>query len=216
VRLFALIGGLALVCLGLGERVLAGENPILINEIQYHPEWDRSIDPVFQWVELYNCSGQTVDMEGWVLWDSESSDPLPAVTFAPGEFVIIAATDSFRNRYPSVTCHVVTMDDGQLGNGLTDGDALLVVDYEGRLIDEVQWGQVVVGAGYPSSPWNTTVEPAEPGGSIGRRPNGVDSDQPADFCQYSHPTPGETNPYYLGDIPASTWGKIKALYGSRK
>ncbi len=113
---------------------------VVLNEVMYNPEGD---DDTAEYVELYNISAFTVDLEGWRLADGAGADsllPAPddtAYTLPPGGYALILDPDYWREgdgRYddripPGVL--LLTVPDASLGgNGLANAVAETV-----RLLD---------------------------------------------------------------------------------
>jgi len=96
----------------------------------------------------------------------------------------VAASERFREVYPSFSGALIVLKEGRIGNGLADkGDRLLLRDPSGNLADAVSWGD---DAGVLSPP----VATAAPGHSLERSAAGNDSDSAADFVDNASPSPG--------------------------
>ena len=71
-------------------------NQVVINE--YCPRNKSSGD----WIELHNRSAEPVSLEGWRLVDSRNECTLPAVTIAPGDYLVVCRRpEDFRRHYPT-------------------------------------------------------------------------------------------------------------------
>jgi len=156
---------------------------VLINEVQYDPPQAGS-DAKWEWVELYNRTDHAVDLAGWTLSDNIGSDELPAVTFAPQEFLVVAASPSFYDNFPGFKGTIVFVPDGQLGNGLSnDGDRLILRAPGGLVVDALSWGD-------DASAFNPPCRDVAAGHSLERMPFGRDTDTAGDFGDQVHPSPG--------------------------
>ena len=115
---------------------------VIINEIMYNsPGTDE------EWVELYNDTDAAIDLEGWILLDSDAGHSPIQITAgysipAFGYFTIMVATDGFFPFTPDF--------DGTgnfaLNNG---GDVVRVYNADGILVDFVEYDD---GGDWPSQP----------------------------------------------------------------
>lgn len=111
---------------------------VVINEVHFAPPAGES-----EWVELFNRSDQSVDLNGWTVSDEDSLsakrmtiEPFP---FAPGEYVVIAADPArFAQTFPDVLSKVLFLEEGwpALNNS---GDAAVIRDATGKVIDRVSF-----------------------------------------------------------------------------
>ena len=90
-----------------------------------------------EFVELYNAGSASVDIGGWRLGDSTSSDSYfqfpDAAVIEPGSYVVL-----FGGGTPSGFTVPVYIDDGRIGNGLTNkGEDIRLIDDKGHEIDVV-------------------------------------------------------------------------------
>lgn len=169
---------------------------ILINEVQYDPI-GAGVDTKTEWIELYNPTGDDVDLSGWLLCDNTDSigEPFPSTVLAAGEYLVLAAVvDSFHLDFPGVPA--INWPDSSLCGALSNtADIVVIVNSSGTMVDRVNWGAGTwtqasyVKFGY----WDPAVLDVVQGHSIGRSPNGVDTDLAADWADMASPTPGATN-----------------------
>lgn len=167
---------------------------VLINEVQYDP---NGTETLCEWLELYNPTGDDVDLTGWLLCDNYDSVGVsfPSTVIAAGEYLVLAAVvDSFQHYYPAVPA--LQWPDSIIGGGLSNtADMVVIVNSTGTAVDEVNWG--TVSTVWPSwikyGGFNPGAIDAAPGHSIGRSPNGTDTDLAADWVDMAVPTPGATN-----------------------
>jgi hypothetical protein len=155
----------------------------VINEVQYNPP-QQSVDTAFEWLELLNRTGQTIDLTGWSLNDNHESDPVPSLFLPPGDFAVIAARTDFYANFPNFGGNIVFMADGSIGNGLSNtGDRLILADPTGKIIDSLSYGDDDT---IMSPPCRNVPE----GHSLERQPAGQDTNQASDFVDNSTPSPG--------------------------
>ena len=195
---------------------------VVINEVMYHPEGDGSDD--LQWVELFNPGPEDVDIGGWVLANHPLEGSIksrelifPAGTSIPAGGYLLLVNDlddskdhdgiCFVNRW-AVPTETQVLEYGrecpQLFFDQFGDDLHLSADGQ-RDIDAMWYGD----GGEMGSGGAAIVSS---GSSLGRQPNGRDTDDPAaDFAAFSHPTPGASN-QSAPVAERSTWSKIKMLF----
>lgn len=164
---------------------------MVVNEFLANPA--GSDDVAFEYVELYNATGGTVDISGWTVEGGTSSygtlGAVPEGTLlAASQFYVIGG-----NSVPGVD---VELQRG-LPNATSSSDAIRLVDCEGGILDTVVFGA-------PNSDgWvddggslATSLAPKPPDDlPVGRRYDGEDSDRSGeDFIVHAAQTPGEANP----------------------
>ena len=155
---------------------------IVINEV-YYDAIQSGTDTNYEWVELYNPGGSSVNISEWVLEDNSTTDELPPSTIDSGEFLIVATTESgFTTNFPSFTGNVIYI--GPIGGGLSNtGDRLIIRDSEGVVVDSMSYGN-------NNSVWDPDCPDIAEGHSLERSPAGKDSNTPGDFINQPSPTPG--------------------------
>ncbi len=154
---------------------------IVINEVLYDAEFDETIG---EWVELYNAGAVVVSLDGWELRDGSGGEPLGTWTLEPGEFVLVGAAggDASMSGAPFIAIQ------GRIGNGLgNDGDALMLADPSGRIVDAISWGDNAFfdNPPLPDVPAGHSIERIPPGsGAFAENPApspgraGVSTDSP--------------------------------------
>ncbi|MCX5995209.1 MAG: lamin tail domain-containing protein, partial [Chloroflexi bacterium] len=155
----------------------------VINEVQYDPP-QTGVESAFEWVELFNRTSRTVDLTDWRIGDNYETDPIPSLTLPPGGFAVVAARADFYTNFPSFSGNIVFLNDGSIGNGLSNtGDRVNLVDPTGKIIDALSYGDD-----------NTIMSPpcldVAQGHSLERQPAGLDTNQAGDFVDNATPTPG--------------------------
>ncbi len=163
-----------------------GGEGIKVNEVMFDPSDD---DATYEFVEIYNAGSTLVQLEGFVIEAGKSSwtvnATLPAdLPLAPGEFLVIGAGD-----VPEQDVVASSLD---LGNG-TDGDGVRVLDCEGLLLDTVLYGETMDDGLEGDGGATDVVDDPGTGRTIGRYPDGSDSDLHTDWFPYDDPTPGAPN-----------------------
>lgn len=163
-----------------------GGEGIKVNEVMFDPSSD---DSTTEWVELYNAGSALVQLEGFVLEAGKSSwkvnATLPAdLPLAPGEFLVIGAGD-----VPEQDVSASSLD---LGNG-TDGDGVRILDCQGLVLDTVLYGETMDDGLEGDGGATDVVSDPGTGRTIGRFPDGGDSDLHTDWYPYDDPTPGAPN-----------------------
>lgn len=134
-------------------------------------------------VELYNPSACAVPLGSW------------EIKYQPGSGGTGSAGHKFAagTTIASLGYLVLTPGAGSWTAGMSKTDGQIgLLDDTGTLVDGVAWGPVT-GGSYREK---TAVTPLPAsGGSIGRSPNGADSDNnKTDFKVYASPSPGAPNP----------------------
>lgn len=166
---------------------------ILINKVYARPDERHGSDPDNEWVELFNPNEAAVDITGWQIADNQSADTLssssPLIIGAKGYalMAVSSTTWEFWNRPLDVL--LIEVEDGKLGGGLdNDGDLLILKDYSGRIIDQMNWGEAnPAWTNYDQNIWNPGLATTSPGQMLGRVPSGQDTDTAADWQILSAP-----------------------------
>jgi len=171
----------------IGAFMYAGttSNVVVINEINYNSSPDFDSD---DWIELFNRTGQAIDISGWVFMDENLS---PSFVMNPGTIlqsnsylVICADLTLFQTRYPAVINLSGTMNSGLSGSG----EILFLYDTSGKLVDSLTYDD--------HSPW--PVE-ADGGGSSLELENPILDNSIATnwHASIGHGTPGKINSTYV-------------------
>jgi hypothetical protein len=107
---------------------------VAINEFMYAPPASSS-----EYIELYNHSQKSLDLQGWTLSDNrdsfEGTISNDQLIVPPDSFVVIAPDNTIESEYPDIS--LVTMGDfPALNNG---GDQIIIRDQNGVLLDSLQY-----------------------------------------------------------------------------
>ncbi|MBI1387151.1 MAG: hypothetical protein GC154_01715 [bacterium] len=116
---------------------------LVINEIQYHP-YDGSGNQQYEFVELYNAGGTTIDLSGARFSEGIEYRFGEGVTMAPGAYRVIAADARL---YAGLSAPVDTWFEGKLAN---EGERLRLIDAQGGEIASVEYGV--------SAPWDDAAD----------------------------------------------------------
>jgi len=196
---------------------------VVINEVMYHPSGDDGDDDL-QWIELYNPGSQDVDVGGWILANHplqgsiKSRDLVfPTGTVIPHDGYLLLVNDlddgqdhdgEYFGTHWAVPAGVQVIEYGHdypllsLDRGGDD----LHLSADGQKDTDVMW------YGHGGEMGGGGASTVTAGSSLGRKPNGKDSGDPAaDFVEFSHPTPGASN-QSAPVSERSTWSKIKLLF----
>ncbi len=134
------------------------------------------------WVELYNASGAVALLEGCTLVNGADTIELPALTLPGHAYLVIATGAGFSDDFPRFDAAIVFVG-ARPGGARRGGGSLMLLGPEGLASDAVSWGS-------DASIFAPPPAAVSPGGSIERRPAGLDRDLPEDFVENAHPTPG--------------------------
>jgi hypothetical protein len=128
-------------------------------------------------MELYNPTDGTVEVRGWSISDNHGTDVIPPLNLSTKGLAVVAASQDFHINFPDHYCTTVIIQDGSIGNGLSnDGDRLTLKDGAGTTIDAISYGDDET---VSSPPLPKVVE----GHSLERAPAG------GDFIDNPDPSP---------------------------
>jgi hypothetical protein len=137
-------------------------------------------DTVEEWIELYNNSPISVDIGGWKITDNNGSGAtftIPAgETIAPGTYYTIAVDSTGFTSLYSYDADIY----GAIPSLNNDGDALLLKDNYGNVLDAVAW-EGGASSGVPSGWGSSTAPTASNGSTIVRSSVTTDTDTYADW-----------------------------------
>jgi hypothetical protein len=142
-------------------------------------------DSVEEWIELYNNSPVTWDIGGWKIKDNNgagASFTIPAgETIAPGTFYTIAADSTGFNNLYGYDADIY----GAIPALNNDGDALILEDGNGKVVDFVAW-EGGASAGVPDGWGSSSLPGASTGNTVVRTDETVDTDTYADWSTASN------------------------------
>lgn len=164
-----------------------GFDQLKINELVFNPEGS---DDDQEWVELYNGGNAPVQLDGATL-EKAGSEWGEAYVFpggtelAAGGFLVVGGANAAEADLVS--------DALDLGNASSSGDGVRLLDCEGTVVDSVLWGEDNSdGLDTTGGASDAVPDPGE-GASIGRYPDGADTDDIVDWHPYLPPSPGAPN-----------------------
>ncbi len=172
------------------RRLMIGyrQSPIVINEIMYSPAEGQP-----EWIECYNRSDFSVNVEKWLISDADTLKKRTMVTqtllVKPHSYWVIAADMLNPENGGGSSIYTVLKDWPALNN---TGDAVVLYDCNGRVVDRVDF----------TKEW---------GGAIGRSLERLNPHQPsaertnwATCAAANGHTAGAQNSVYFDVLPAST------------
>jgi hypothetical protein len=156
---------------------------LLLSEVLYDA-LEEGADADWEWIEVWNPSGETVSMSGWLIADSAGQDRLPETEIGAGERIIIAARAArFQERYPAYAGALLALE-GNIGNGLSNtGDSVKLIAPDGSIIDAMSYGS-------DKTVFDPACKDVKAGQSLGRL-DAADSDTSEDWAAQEEPGPGE-------------------------
>jgi hypothetical protein len=185
------MGGTAGVGGGGGGSACPGSTDVVINEVNYDAPGN---DNGYEWLELYNGSGSSVDISGWTIEAGFSSFSVRytfpgSSSIAANGYVVVGGQNVGGADYTSSSAL-------NMGNASGSADAVRLTDGNGGIIDTVVYGSPnsdnwlddcgAVAASLAPSPGSGYV--------IARTPNGQDTNQSGDdFSETNSPTMGSAN-----------------------
>jgi hypothetical protein len=158
-------------------------SPIVINEI--NPNSSTLFDPG-DWIELYNNSGDNVDLSGWSFLDSQDTNSfiIPnGSEIANGEYLVLCRdTIRFKEHFPYVTNYI-----GNFTFGLnSSGESIHISNDNGVMIDSLSYSDTLP---WPESSDGKTLALKHPRLDNGLGVNWKSSEM--------YGTPGELNDAFL-------------------
>ena len=168
---------------------------VLINEFMANP---AGADGDAEWIELYNPGTVDADLSGWLLLGGTSAGgslgALPEGTILPAGGYLIVGGDLVEKALGEAPDVVLGFS---LGNASSNADGIMIADCNEVIYDTVVYGpELSKGDGWLDDTGATPTLAPTPGDgeSIGRIPNGADTDDiGADFEARPFPTPWEAN-----------------------
>jgi hypothetical protein len=213
--------------------VIAGAagSGVVVNEMMFNPSAALGTDNLYEWVEIFNNGGASMDISGWILTDLDTGSGciVPAGTTLTGYSYLVFARSStdFVSHYGSgVPLAAWT---GSWGSGLNnDGDDVVIMNADSVVIDQIAYDDTTAwGSDYGDA--NTTADCDGDGASLERiSPSGTGNDPAnwessvdeasgfpdADWSGHyeSHGTPGAQNSVFGASLSPTTWAGIKHVF----
>lgn len=177
-----------------------------INKVYYDVDSPkRGTDKTNEWVEIYNQTDTDIDMTGWKICDNTSCDTIPTSDPIPAKGFAVITPDKSTWDYWQRADGVVSIVLGNLiGNGLANtADMLVLKRPDGMIIDQMNWGTPdTTWVNYKDNLWNPGALDVPKGSTLGRKPNGYDTNSPSDFVKLSPPVLNLIYPDQSGTL---TW-----------
>lgn len=150
---------------------------VVFSEIYYDTVGTDSVE---EWIELYNDSSITVNIGGWTITDNNGSGAtytIPAGnSIAPWTYYTIAVNSSGFNNLYNYDADLY----GSIPSLNNSGDALLLKNGSGDLMDEVAWEGGATG-GVPTNWGSASLPVVSTGGTIVRTDVAIDTDTYSDW-----------------------------------
>ncbi len=126
-----------------GATLIVGDHPVTVNEIYYIP---RSGEGDTEWIELYNRSQMTINLQGWTLTDATGQRRFltsQIQALAPERYLIVTADSAaFAGHYPNAGATILQPAGWPSLNNT--GDVAAIYARNGPVIDSVaflsNWG----------------------------------------------------------------------------
>jgi beta-lactamase superfamily II metal-dependent hydrolase len=154
---------------------------VVFSEVYYDTVGTDSVE---EWIELYNNSPIAVDIGGWKITDNNGTGAtftIPAgESIDPGTFYTIAVDSTGFNNLYGYDADVY----GAIPALNNDGDALILKDSHGNVIDAAAW-EGGASAGVPDGWGSSSAPSASTGSTIVRSDETVDTDSYADWTTAS-------------------------------
>ena len=178
--------------------IVCGEGNFMVKINEIFPNPDGS-DGGQEFIELYNAGSASVRLDSWTIevggssWSTKATLP-PESELAPGEFYLIGEAD-----IPAEFKDLALDSNLSLGNASSSIAGVRLINCLGAIEDTVLYGEADLEADDTSEIIDDQggyifVEMSESGKTIGRYPDGVDTDDNIeDFQTNMTPTPRASN-----------------------
>lgn len=159
---------------------------VVVSEVHYAVDAAHGTKPLNEWVEIFNGSGSAVNLTGWSISDTITSDTLPAgISIAPGAFVVVTGTSTTRTLWNIPQNVQVASLGNPIGDGLGNGgDRVILKNAAGAIVDAVSWGT-------NTSAFNPSVPVVPYGHSMTRATTSPDTNTARDWFDSNTPVPGK-------------------------
>lgn len=159
---------------------------VVINEVYYDVGPDKGAETTDEWVELYNKTGQPINLKNWTLTDNNTIRviSLSDVILPANGFALISKNTSTWSFWSEPASAVQIALGENIGGGLAnDGDRLVIKNHLGVTMDKMSYGN-------DNTVWDPDAPDVAEGHSLEREPDGLDNDLNTDFIDQTTPTPG--------------------------
>jgi hypothetical protein len=194
---------------------------LLISEVLYNPSGK---EPAGEWIEIYNRSGKTIQLEGHKVGDCQTQGGLEGMyqfpkdaVILPGEVVVVAnqalvfaQTFGFSPDFELADSDPGVLDmekyrawSGGVINLNNAGDEVLLLDPADDLLDRVSWGNSIFAFDPPAPAVGDDH-------SLERVPGNVDRNWVGDFIDQPNPQPGDV--VLIDPTPEVTTTPIETPY----
>ena len=177
---------------------------IKINKVYYDVDGNHGIEPDNEWIELYNPTDQDINLKDWEICNQDDCEVIDSqVTISSLGYALISH-DIITWNYWNVPDDIPTIN--QLGGQFemdNDADMLILKDPDENIIDQMNWGTPDSGwLNYNSDVWDPGAIDVAEGSTLGRSPNGYDTDQASDWEEL---VPPEVDLIYPDEGGNYTW-----------
>ncbi len=160
-----------------------GVDGVVLSEVVADP---AGTDTDREWVEIYNGTGASVDLNGWKIAEPSATDTLAtsSTVLQSHGFAVVVSSSTVASELALPGGTVVLVISGLIGDGLTNtGDGLMLLNAASTTVDAVSWGTNI-----------EAFDPAAPaagsGQSLSRHLGMPDTSTAADWFVTSTTTPG--------------------------
>ena len=181
------------------QKIQAADSDVVINEVMFDPV---GTDTGLEWVELYNPSTEQAVLSNFDLYAVGSYYTFGSFSLDPGAFVVVhinssglnTATDLYQGASGNMsnTSGTVALFNSATHSGST------IIDFFRYGSTATTWQSAAVTAGI----WTigNYIPVTSEDDSIGRLPNGQDTNLPSDWTNFANPTIGQDNSTII-DVP---------------
>ena len=162
-------------------------NHLVINEVMFDPPNENACgsENAAAWVEIYNPTTSSVNLDSWLIGDDNFTDDLPNVSLPAGGFAVVSdcTQNSFNSIWPLPGGTIYIDLSSTIGNGFNNAGEEIRLFNGAILIDNMSYGT-------NTDAFSPSVTPPATEHSMERDPDGVDTNTATDFIDRSTPTPG--------------------------
>ena len=148
-----------------------------------------------EFIEIYNPCGSAIDLTGWKVGYRSATNVSPPPPPDSTTLISFATTIAAKGYLLYGGANYPGQVDGKLGASMAQSGSMGLRDPGGTIVDSVAFGTVMQGNAFiEATPAMNSPLSTPPGISIGRIPNGVDTnDNSRDFAQSTQITPRAAN-----------------------